>query len=95
LIGMVRIQVTQASGTAPAFVGIAPADAAARYLAGVDYATVHGAAGHHGPYTEQAGSAPAEVNVAATLPALPWIATGLLIGGILLIVIPLPRASGH
>ena len=41
-----------------------------------------------------------QVNVAATLPALPWIATGLLIGGIifliggiLLIAIPLRRAS--
>ena len=41
-----------------------------------------------------------QVNVAATLPALPWIATGLLIGGIiflvggiLLIVIPVRRAS--
>ncbi len=40
------------------------------------------------------------VNVAATLPALPWIATGLLIGGIifliggiLLIAIPLRRTS--
>ncbi len=76
LIGTVRIRVTQASGTTPAFIGIAPADAAARYLAGV------------------------QVNVAATLPALPWIATGLLIGGIiflvggiLLIVIPVRRAS--
>ena len=43
-----------------------------------------------------------QVNVAATLPALPWIATGLLIGGIiflaggiLLIVIPVRRASRH
>jgi len=41
-----------------------------------------------------------QVNVAATLPALPWIATGLLIGGIvfliggiLLIVVPVRRAS--
>jgi hypothetical protein len=145
LIGTARIQVTQASGTTPAFVGIAPAAAAARYLAGVDYATVRGAAGHQGTYTEHAGSAPAvppgqagiwtahaagpgtqtltwavrsgdwmvvamnadgtrpvslQVNVAATLPALPWIAAGLLIGGIifliggvLLIVIPLQRAS--
>ena len=59
LIGTVRIQVTQASGTAPAFVGIAPAGAAARYLAGVDYATVRGAAGGHGTYTEHAGTAPA------------------------------------
>ena len=59
LIGTARIQVTQASGTTPAFVGIAPAAAAARYLAGVDYATVRGAAGHQGTYTEHAGSAPA------------------------------------
>ena len=147
LIGTVRIQVTQASGTAPAFIGIAPAGAAARYLAGVDYATVRGAAGHHGTYTEQAGSAPAvppgqagiwtahasgpgtqtltwaprsgdwmvvamnadgsrpvslQVNVAATLPALPWIAAGLLIGGIifliggvLLIAVPLRQVSRH
>ena len=41
-----------------------------------------------------------QVNVAATLPALAWIATGLLIGGIiflvggiLVIVIPVRRAS--
>ena len=145
MVGTVRIQVTQASGTAPAFVGIAPAAAAARYLAGMDYATVRGAAGHHGTYTEHAGSAPAvppgqagiwtgqaagpgtqtltwavrsgdwmvvamnadgsrpvdlRVHVAATLPALPWIAAGLLIGGIivliggvLLIVIPMQRVS--
>ena len=59
MIGTVRIQVTQASGTAPAFAGIAPVGAAARYLAGVDYATVRGAAGHHGTYTEHAGAAPA------------------------------------
>jgi hypothetical protein len=145
LIGTVRIQVTPAGGTAPAFIGIAPAGPAARYLAGVDYATVRGAAGDHGTYTEHAGTAPAvpprqagiwtahaagpgtqtltwavrsgdwtvvamnadasrpvnlQVNVAATLPALPWIAAGLLTGGIiflaggvLLIAIPLRRAS--
>ena len=41
-----------------------------------------------------------QVNVAATLPALPWIAAGLLIGGVifliggvLLIAIPLRRVS--
>ena len=147
LIGTVRIRVTPARGTGPAFIGIAPAGAAARYLAGVDYATVRGAAGHHGTYTEHAGSAPAvppgqagiwtahasgpgtqtltwairsgdwmvvamnadgsrpvslQVNVAATLPALPWIAAGLLIGGIiflaggvLLIAVPLRLASRH
>jgi hypothetical protein len=145
LIGTVRIRVTQVSGTTPAFIGIAPASAATRYLAGVDHATVNGATGDHGTYTEHAGSAPAvppgradiwtahasgpgtqtltwatrsgdwmvvamnadgsrpvnmRVNLAATLPALPWIATGLLIagiiflvGGILLIVIPVRRAS--
>ena len=147
LIGTVRIQVTQVSGNAPAFIGIAPANAAARYLAGVDYATVRGAAGHQGTYTEHAGTAPAvppeqasiwtahasgpgtqtltwairsgdwmvvamnadgsrpvnvQVHVAATLPALPWIAAGLLIGGIvvlvggvLLIVVSAQRASRH
>jgi hypothetical protein len=145
LVGTVRIQVTQASGTAPAFVGIAPASAAARYLAGVDYATVRGAVGDHGTYTEHAGSAPAvppgragiwtahaagpgtltltwavrsgdwmvvamnadgsrpvamRVDVAATLPALPWIAAGLLIGGVIvlaggiaLIVVPVRKAA--
>ena len=147
LIGTVRIRVTQVSGTTPAFIGIAQASAAARYLAGVDYATVSGATGDHGTYTEHPGSAPAvpplragiwtahasgpgtqtltwvtrsgdwmviamnadgsqpvnmQVNVAATLPALPWIATGLLIGGIiflvggiLLIVIPVRRVSRY
>jgi hypothetical protein len=41
-----------------------------------------------------------QVNVAATLPALPWVAAGLVIGGIifltggiLLIAVPLRRAS--
>jgi hypothetical protein len=145
LIGTVRIQVAPANGTTPAFVGIAPAAAAARYLAGVDYATVRGATGHLGTYAEHGGSAPVtppgqagiwaahaagpgtqaltwaprggdwtvvamnadgsrpvslKVSVAATLPALPWIATGLLIGGIafliggvLLIVVAVRRAS--
>jgi hypothetical protein len=141
----VRIQVAQASGNVPAFIGVAPAGAAARYLAGVDYATVRGVAGDHGTYTEHAGSAPAvppgragiwtahaagsglqtmtwavrsgdwmvvamnadgsrpvamRVNVGATLPALPWIAAGLLVGGfiflaggVLLIVVPLRRVT--
>ena len=144
-VGTVRIRATPVGGTTAAFIGIAPASAAARYLAGVDYATVNGATGDHGTYTEHPGSAPAvppgragiwtahasgpgtqtltwvtrsgdwmvvamnadgsrpvnmQVNLAATLPALPWIATGLLIGGIiflaggiLLIVIPVRRAS--
>jgi Domain of unknown function (DUF4389) len=145
VIGTVRISVTQGNRTAPVFVGIAPASAAARYLAGVDYATVRGVAAHHGTYTEHAGSAPTirpaqahiwaaqatgpgtqtltwamrsgdwmvvamnadasrpvslQANVAATLPALPWIAAGLLIGGFvllaggaLLIAVPARRAS--
>ena len=146
LIGTVRIRVTPAAGTGPAFVGIAPAAATSRYLTGVSYATVTGTADHHGTYTEHAGSAPAvsparagiwtvqaagpgtqtltwavksgdwmvvamnadgarpvsmQVNVAATLPALPWIAAGLLVsglaglaGGVVLIAVPLRRASG-
>jgi hypothetical protein len=145
LIGTVRIRVTPMNQAVPAFIGIAPAGAAARYLAGVQYATVLGAPDHHGTYTEHAGTAPAvppgragiwaaraagpgtqtltwavrsgewmviamnadgsrpvsmRVTVAATLPALPWIAAGLLaggvvfgIGGVLLIVVPLRRAS--
>lgn len=145
VIGTVRIRVTGANRTTPIFVGIAPATAASRYLAGVDYATARGVAAHHGVYTEHAGSAPTmrpaqariwaaqaagpgtqtltwtirsgdwmvvamnadasrpvslQVNVAATLPALPWIAAGLLIGGfivlaggVLLIAVPARRAS--
>jgi hypothetical protein len=145
LIGTVRIRVTPVGGTTAAFIGIAPASAAARYLAGVDYATVNGATGDHGTYTEHPGSAPAvppgragiwtahasgpgtqtltwvvrggdwmvvamnadgsrpvnmQVNLAATLPWLPWVAAVLLIGGIIflaggivLIVIAVRRAS--
>jgi hypothetical protein len=145
LIGTMRLRVTQVNGAAPVFVGIAPAAAAARYLAGVNYATVRDVAAHRGTYTEHAGTAPAvppgqagiwaahatgpgsqtltwavrsgdwtvvvmnadgsrpvamRVNVAATLPALPWIATGLLIaavvflvGGIALIVIPVRKVT--
>jgi hypothetical protein len=139
LIGAVRLRVTQVSPAAPVFIGIAPAAAAARYLAGVDYATVRGAAGHRATYTEHAGSAPSvppgqadiwtahaagpgpqtltwtvrsgdwmvvamnadgsqpvsmRIDVAATLPALPWIAAGLiaavvfLAAGVALIVVP-------
>ena len=145
LVGTVRIRVTPAGGSSSAFIGIAPAGAAARYLSGVAYATVSGLTDHHATYTEHAGSAPAvppvqagiwtaqaagpgtqtltwavksgdwmlvamnadgsrpvnmQVNVAATLPALPWIAVGLLVGGfalliagVLLIAVPVRRAS--
>ena len=145
LVGTVRIRVTPAGGSGPAFLGIAPAAAAARYLSGVAYATVQGTADHHVTYTEHVGSAPAvpparagiwaaqaagpgaqtvtwavqsgdwmvvamnadgsrpvsmQVNVAATLPALPWVAAGLLAGGfaclaggVLLIVVALRRTT--
>jgi hypothetical protein len=145
LVGTVRIRVTQAEGSDPVFIGIAPAGAADRYLTGVAHATVRGTTADHGTNTEHAGSAPAvpptlagiwaaqasgpgtqtltwvvksgdwmivamnadgsrpvsvQVNVAATLPGLPWIAAGLLIGGfvclaggVLLIAIPLRRSS--
>jgi Domain of unknown function (DUF4389) len=145
LVGTVRIQVTPAAGSGPAFIGIAPAAAAQRYLAGVSYATVRGVRDHHGTYTEHAGSAPAarpatagiwaaratgpgtqtliwavrsgdwmvvvmnadgsrpvtvQASAAATLPALPWIAAGLLIGGlavlaagVVLIAVPVRNAS--
>jgi hypothetical protein len=145
LFGTVRIRATSASATAPAFIGIAPAIAADRYLSGVNYVTVRGVSGQHGEYTMHSGTTPAvppvqariwtaqaagpgpqtlawrvrtgswmvvamnadgsrpvsvRVSVAATLPALPWLAAGLLIGGIIflaggvvLIAIPVRNAS--
>jgi hypothetical protein len=145
LFGTVRLRVTPAPAGTPVFAGIAPAGAAARYLSGMAYATVTGAAQGHQSYTGHIGGAPAvppgqagiwtvratgpgtqtlawhvtngrwtvvtmnadgsapvsvRVNVAATLPALPWVATGLLIGGVvflaagvLLIVFPVRNAS--
>ena len=145
LFGTVRIRATSAAGTAPVFIGIAPARAAQRYLSGVNYATVRGINGQHGQYTVHPGTTPAvppaqariwaaqaagpgtqtlawrvrtgswmvvamnadgsrpvsvHVTVAATLPALPRLAAGLLIGGIiilaggaLLIAIPVRNAS--
>ena len=145
LLGTVRIRATSVNGTAPVFIGVAPASAAGRYLSGMDYVTVRGVTGRHGLYTAHRGSAPVvppaqvgiwaaqaagtgtqvlawrvrsgswtvvamnadgsrpvsvRVNVAASLPALPWLAAGLLAGGIiilaggvLLIVIPVRNAS--
>jgi hypothetical protein len=58
LVGTVRMRVTQAEGSDPVFIGIAPAGTADRYLTGVAYATVRGTTDHHGTYTEHAGSAP-------------------------------------
>ena len=145
LFGTMRLRVTSTSGTAPVFIGIAPAGAADRYLAGVSYATVTGASGTGPVYTGRSGGPPAiapghagiwsahaagtgtqvliwpvksgdwtvvamnangsrpvslRVNAAATVPALPWVAAGLLIGGVVflaggaaLIAVPLRRAS--
>ena len=144
LLGTVRIRATSTTG-APVFIGVAPAPAAARYLAGVAHATVRGPAGTPGWIAQHSGAAAAappsrmhiwdahaagpgtraimwpvrggewmvvamnangsspvnvHVDVAATLPALPWIAGGLLAGGIiilaagvLLLVIPIRRVS--
>ena len=144
LAGTVRIQVTSAAGSGPAFIGIAPAAAAQRYLAGcrtrpsrrsgpsgllyrarrvrtrdqpaaagiwAAQATGPGAqtltwAVHSGDWMvvvmNADGSRPVAVqaSAAATLPALPWVAAGLLTGGViclvggaLLIVVSLQRAS--
>jgi hypothetical protein len=145
LFGTVRLRVTSVPGGTPVFTGIAPAQAAGRYLSGVAYATVTGNTGGHPSYLGHAGGAPAvrparagiwtvmatgpgtqtltwrvssgrwtlaamnadgtapvsvRVNAAATLPALPWVATGLLIaggifllGGVLLIALPARGAS--
>ncbi len=141
-IGTVRLRATAHE---PVFLGIAPAGAASRYLAGVEYRTVTGAADSHGSGSSHAGGAPATppaqagiwtaqasgpgtqtvtwpvrsgtwmvvamnadgsrpvsvtVSVAATLPSLAWVATGLLIagvvalgGGIALIAVPVRRVS--
>jgi hypothetical protein len=145
LFGTVRLRVLSARAAAPVFVGIAPAAAARRYLAGVAYLTVNDTTGHRSAYSWHSGTAPAsppagasiwtaqvsgrglqtliwpvkngtwmvvamnadrsrpvsvQVNVAATIPSLPWIAAGLLIagtlalaGGALLITVPTRRAS--
>jgi hypothetical protein len=58
LFGTVRIQATSTVG-APVFTGIAPAGAASGYLAGVQYAAVHGTPGTSGQYTGHAGAGPA------------------------------------
>jgi len=130
MVGKVRVHI-EAPGTArPVFVGIAPAAAATRYLAGTPYATVTGI-GDSTVYTSHPGTgkptAPQRAGIwaaqvsgtgpqtltwtprdgdwmvvvmnravtpgltvrasaGATVPALPWIAVGLLGGGLLLAV---------
>jgi hypothetical protein len=125
LFGTVRLRATQARGTAPLFIGIAPAAAAAHYLAKVSYSSVRRAIVTRPVYAAHRGGPPAappgragiwaahaagpgpqllawpvksgtwtvvamnanrsrpvslRVTVAATLPALPWLAFGLLAG---------------
>ena len=141
LFGTVRLRVTSPGARGAVFIGVAPAGAAASYLAGVGYTTVTGASvytrhgggppavppGRAGIWSAHAagtgtqvltwpvksgdwtvvamnanGSRPVSVRVdaAATVPALPWAAAGLLIGGVLflaggvvLIAVPLRRAQ--
>ena len=144
LFGTVRLTASPAAGQ-PVFLGIAPTERAAAYLAGSPYVTVRDITSGHVRYTahhgtvapappgqtgiwaaRSAGSGPqaltwqprngrwtvvamnadgsrpvsVRVAIAATLPALPWVAAGLLIAGILmltlgvtLIIIPARRAT--
>ena len=58
LLGTIRIRVTSAAAADPVFAGIAQADAARRYLAGVSYDTVRGLTQHQASYTAHSGGAP-------------------------------------
>jgi len=58
LLGTTRIHVTSADGADPVFAGIAPADTARRYLAGVSYDTVRSLTHHHATYAAHSGGAP-------------------------------------
>jgi hypothetical protein len=71
LIGTVRIRVTPLGGSGPAFIGIAQAGAADRYLTAVNYATVVGTSDSHETYVEHAGSAPPVPPVLAGI----WVAS--------------------
>lgn len=144
VVGKARVRISVPSTARPVFVGIAPASAATRFLAGTAYTTVTGI-GDSTHYTshpgtarpaapQQAGIWAAQVSgtgpqaltwiprdgdwmivvmnrdatpgltvlasAGATVPALPWIAAGLLgagillaVGGVLLIVLAVRRAS--
>lgn len=143
-MGDIRLRVTADDPTRPVFVGIAPADAADGYLAGVRHATVTDL-GRDVGYLDHRGAAPAdppaqagiwstqrsgvgtqslfwtpedgrwvivvmnadasagvdvEADIGATVPALPEIAVGLLIGGgiglavaVVLLAVPIRLAS--
>ena len=144
VVGKVRVNISTPGTARPVFMGIAPASAATRYLAGTPYTTVTGI-GDTTSYTSHPGTArPAapqqagiwaaqvsgtgpqaltwtprqgnwmivvmnraatpgltvQVSAGATVPALPWIAAGLIgggvllaIGGVLLIVLAVRQAS--
>jgi len=59
LFGTVRLAATPARGTAPVFLGIAPAAAAAHYLAGVNYSSITGNPATSPAYTAHHGGPPA------------------------------------
>jgi hypothetical protein len=134
VLGDVKLRAEGISGE-ELFIGIAPADLAARYLSGVEHATlvdIEGMGRDNPVYRESAGGAPsslpnetdiwvaatsgpgeqqlswaprdgrwtvvmmnadgssgvgADVSVGAMLPVLGWVAGGLLVGGLVLLVI--------
>jgi Domain of unknown function (DUF4389) len=57
-VGIIRVRATGVSGTAPVFIGIAPAGAAGRYLSGVARDTVSDFNGAHGITAAHSGIAP-------------------------------------
>jgi hypothetical protein len=59
ILGETRLRFTSSDPTKPVFVGIAPAGAAARYLSGVQYATVTDFADSGATYVQHSGGAPA------------------------------------
>jgi hypothetical protein len=146
VVGTVRVRATGRATTRRVFVGIAPADSAARYLTAVQYTSVNNLLFYNnGQNVAHAGGAPTTppaasriwtvqtsgtgtqtllwrvkggywsvvvmnadgspgVNVhadlGATLPPLPWVATGLvaggalvLVGSVLLILVAIRRAT--
>jgi hypothetical protein len=146
LVGTVRIRATARTPTTRLFLGIAPADQAARYLGGVQYTTVNNLFAYSsGRNVTHAGGAPktppatggtwtvqtngigtqtlvwraqggywsvvamnadgspgvnVHADLGATFPPLPWVATGLvasgallLVGGAALVIVAVRRAT--